>query len=178
MFSSTAALDSYSQCWLMYRQLGSQHAPTPSCRASGTVTPSAMPPIERSPAHRSGCSTDRSRAFHYIHRARGMMDPGSSALVHSSNDRPWQPLSRIARRQTGQRTDIRQRHARALTSSGKDEMGRGTLKTGEPSGPRTQDPRLKSSKRPKCKKLCFAKVSPSFLCEQGLEMIQYVPLIL
>ena len=164
-------------CWLMCRRLSSQHAPTPSCRASGTVTPSTMLPIARSPAHRSGCSTDRSRAFHYIHRARGMMDAGSSALVHSSNDRPWQPLSRIARRQTGQRTDIRQRHVPALTSLGKDEMGRGILKTGEPSGPRTQAPRLKSSKRPKYQRLGFTKVSPFFLCvgEAAQVLIRKIP---
>ena len=141
--SSTAASDSCSQCWLMCRQLGSQHASTPSSCASGTVMPSARPPVAMGPAHRSGCSTDRSRAFHYIHRARVMMDAGASALGHSSSDRPWQPLSRIARRQTGQRTDIRQRHVPALTSLGKDEKGRGVSKTGEPAGPRTQDPRLK-----------------------------------
>jgi hypothetical protein len=49
---------------------------------------------------------------------------------------------------------------------------------GEPAGTRTQDPRLKSSKRPKYQWLDFAKVSPFFLCEQGLEMILYIPLIL
>jgi hypothetical protein len=49
---------------------------------------------------------------------------------------------------------------------------------GEPAGPRTQDPRLKSSKRPNYQWLGFAKVSPFFLCEQGLEMILSIPLIL
>jgi hypothetical protein len=49
---------------------------------------------------------------------------------------------------------------------------------GEPAGTRTQGPRLKSSKRPKCQWLDFAKVSPFFLCEQGLEMILYIPWIL
>lgn len=50
--------------------------------------------------------------------------------------------------------------------------------SGEPAGTQTQGPRLKSSKRPKSIWLDFAKVSPFFLCEQGLEMILYIPLIL
>jgi hypothetical protein len=52
------------------------------------------------------------------------------------------------------------------------------VRNGEPAGTRTQDPRLKSSKRPNYQWLDFAKVSPFFLCEQALETILYIPLIL
>jgi hypothetical protein len=51
-------------------------------------------------------------------------------------------------------------------------------RSGEPAGTRTQGHRLKSSKRPKYQWLDFAKVSLFFLCEQGLELILYIPLIL
>ena len=49
---------------------------------------------------------------------------------------------------------------------------------GEPAGTRTQGPRLKRSKVGFTQGLGFATVSPFFLCEQGLEMILYIPLIL
>jgi hypothetical protein len=61
---------------------------------------------------------------------------------------------------------------------GETKMKEGALKTGEPAGTRTQSPRLKRATRPKCQWLDFTKVSPSFLCKYGLEMILYIPLIL
>jgi len=90
----------------------------------------------------------------------------------------WQPLRKIVRRETVQRMDICQRNVRALTRLGKDERGKGVLKTGEPAGPRTQDPRLKRSKRWIHTVAWFCEGFPVFLCEEGLERILSILLIL